>query len=210
MYATLGDLRDEGVTEAMASDARATELLKEASQAIDRHTGWFFEPRSLTLQLDGRGTPSLEPPVPPIALTRLTVLGRHVSVSPQDVVLIGAPVAWRLDAPRLTRTQGRRFPKGAGTVEVEGIWGYTEVDATTPYGRTPLEIRRACLLMALRWWAPLADDDATARHRWRIIEERTRDQSYRLDRMSAGTLTGDPDIDHILERYRRPMGLGAA
>ena len=47
------DLRAEGVTAAEASDARLELLLAEASRLIDRVTGWFFEPRLLTLRLRG-------------------------------------------------------------------------------------------------------------------------------------------------------------
>ena len=52
-----------------------------------------------------------------------------------------------------------------------------------------------------------------ARSRWRIIEERTRDQSYRLDPARAATaarLTGDPEIDALLALYVRPTPFGAA
>ena len=64
----------------------------------------------------------------------------------------------------------------------------------------------------LRWLYPLADEDAfDTRNRWRILEERTRDQSYKLDRPGEGLgLTGDPEVDTILPRYRRPAPLGAA
>jgi hypothetical protein len=211
VYASVADLRDEGVSVAQASDARLVALIDEASRAIDSFTGWFFEPRTLTLRLDGRGTPSIEPPVPPIELSALSVGGSAVSVAPEDLVIVGAPVQPGFDAPRITRTRRRVFPKGTGNIQAAGIWGYTENDGT-PHGRTPLEIRRACMLLVLRWLSPLAEGDTEARSRWRIIEERTRDQSYKLDRVSGGgsTFTGDPDIDGIVARYRRPPGLGAA
>ena len=55
------------------------------------------------------------------------------------------------------------------------------------------------------------DAAGEARNRWRILEERTRDQSYKLDRVSrSGVLTGDPEVDEILLRYRRPAPMGAA
>ena len=97
-------------------------------------------------------------------------------------------------------------------MEVEGLWGYTEDDGSET-GRTPVEIRRACMMLVLRGLPLLGDVDAAgdARSRWRIIEERTRDQSYKLDRETRpAPLTGDPDVDAILGRYRRPPALGAA
>ena len=69
------------------------------------------------------------------------------------------------------------------------------------------------MMLVMRLLPPLADPDATedARNRWRVIEERTRDQSYKLDRPgSGGGPTGDPELDAILLRYRRPAPMGAA
>jgi len=104
------------------------------------------------------------------------------------------------------------FPKGRGNVIAEGRWGYTEDDGT-PDGRTPLAVKRACILLVLRGLHPLADDAAfEARSRWRIIEERTRDQSYRLDPNRDGglALTGDPEVDALLTPYVRTSPVGAA
>ncbi|MCK9521469.1 MAG: hypothetical protein M0R76_00290 [Proteobacteria bacterium] len=136
----------------------------------------------------------------------------ELSIAPDDLVVVGSPVAAGFDAPRLSLTRGRVFPKGTANVTAEGLWGYTEPDGTSE-GCTPLEIRRACMLLALRSLPLLADDDSSgeARSRWRIIEERTRDQSYKLDPDSReAPLSGDPEVDAILARYRRPPGLGAA
>ena len=212
MYATVQDLRDEGVTAAQASDDRLTALIDEASGFIDRVTGWFFEPRALVYRLDGRGAINIDPPAPPIRVDRLRVENSELSVDSDDLIVVGAPVELGLNCPRIILRHGRVFPRGQGNVEIEGLWGYTEPDGTTE-GRVPLAIRRACMLLVLRWMGPLADEDTSgdARNRWRIIEERTRDQSYKLDRLQqSGAFTGDPEIDGILGRYQRPLGLGAA
>jgi len=212
MYASVADLRAEGVTAAEASDERLLSLLDEATSVIDRVAGWFFEPRPATLRLDGRGAHALELPVPPIRVDRLVVSGAEVSLAFEDLVVEGAPIQPGFIGPRLALTRCRRFPRGEGNVVVEGLWGFTEPDGT-PEGRTPPSIRRACLLLVLRNLAPLADDAAfEARSRWRIIEEKTRDQSYKLDRAAASsaTLTGDPEVDALLEPYVRPSPIGAA
>lgn len=211
MYATVGDLRAEGVTVAMAADDRLASLIEEAGRTIDRITGWFFEPRARTLALDGRGHPTIEPPVPPIRLDRLAVGDTDLSLSPDDLVVVGSPVNPGFDAPRLTLRRCRCFPRGRGNVTAEGLWGFTEPDGTAE-GCTPLEIRRACMLLVLRLLHPLAGEaSADARNRWRILEERTRDQSYRLDGVKeTGPFTGDPELDGVLLRYRRPAGMGAA
>ena len=63
--------------------------------------------------------------------------------------------------------------------------------------------------------APLADDASfEARSRWRIIEERTRDQSYKLDSAkqyaASASLTGDPEVDALLVLYVLHAPLGGA
>jgi hypothetical protein len=211
VYASAEDLRAEGVTAAMASDARLLSLLVEACALLDRVTGWFFEPRAKSFQLDGRGTPTLELPTPPLQLDEVRIFGATISMHPDDLVIVGAPVEPGFDAPRLTLRRAV-FPRGVGNVEASGLWGYTEPDGT-PLGRTPLAIRRAAMLLVLRQLPKLTDaDSAAARSAWRLLEERTRDQSYRLAawRDAGVVLTGDPEVDELIARYRRPAGLGAA
>jgi len=210
VYATVAELRAEGVTVAQADDARLLALIDAATAEIDRVTGWFFEPRDATYTLDGRGAATLELPAPPIRLDRLVVDESESSLASTEVVIVGAPVGPGFDGPRLTRRYGR-FPRGRGNVVVEGRFGYTEPDGT-PEGRTPPAIRRACILLVLRWLHPLGDDAAfDARNRWRIVEERTRDQSYKLAAPGASTgVFGDPELDATLLCYRRPAPMGAA
>jgi hypothetical protein len=162
----------------------------------------------MTLLLNGRGSPTIEPPVPPIRIDRLTIAGGEVA--PSDVVVVGAPIKPGFDSPRLTLTGGWSFPCGRGNVVAAGLWGFTEHDGS-PEGGTPLEVRRACMLLVLRLLHPLASEASNeARSRWRVLEERTRDQSYRLDSIKdVGPFTGDAELDRVLLRYRRPAGMGA-
>lgn len=210
-YCTIRDLRDEGVTVEQASDARLRVLIQEASEAIERVTGWFFEPRSLVLRLDGRGAPSLEPTFPPISLSRVTVGFETLSLEPEETIIVGAPVSREFVAPRITRRCGV-FARGYGNVVAIGTWGYTEPNGTRN-GRTPLAIRRACMMLVVRLLPRIADTEAVedARDRWRVVAEATRDQSIRFALPTrVRELTGDPDVDEILVRYQRPMGIGAA
>jgi len=211
MYASVADLRAEGVTPEMASDERLAGALSEATSIIDRVTGWFFEPRPLTLEMDGRGTPSIEPPVPPIRIERLSVGGATFSADEFDFE--GTPAQPWFVAPRLWLRGGMCFPRSLGVVVADGLWGYTEEDGSAT-GRTPFAIRRAAMILAITLVPKLGEGDGgvEVRNRWRIVEESTRDQSYRLAPLNGVVepLTGDPEVDHLIARYRRPVGLGAA
>jgi hypothetical protein len=210
-YCTVADLRAEGVTDAQASDERLRLLIEEASATIDRLTGWFFEPRALVLRLDGRGAASIEPTFPPISLSRITVGFETLSLSPEDLVVVGAPVEPGFVAPRITRVRGI-FARGYGNVVAIGTWGYTEPDGT-PHGRTPLAIRRACILLVMRLSSPAASFDPVedVRARARIRSLRTRDQAVVFaDPPRAGEVTHDSELDELLRLYRRPFGIGAA
>jgi hypothetical protein len=173
VYASLADMRSEGVTPAMASDERLTALLTEASAFVDHVTGWFFEPRTMVLRMDGRGTPSVEPPYPPVRVDELVIGGVAASLADDDIAIRGAPVLPGFDAPRFTLLRGCTFPKGSDNVVASGVWGYTEPDGTA-LGRTPVAIRRAAMLLVMRWLPLLGDAEAAAaKSQWRILEERT-------------------------------------
>jgi hypothetical protein len=211
MYAAVRDMREEGVTEAQASDARLAALLAEASETIDHITGWVFEPQEWTLRLDGTGRPSLVPPVVPIALTELWI--GSTLLRPEEYRVVGAPVMPGFIAPRI-EVMRAIFPYGQGNVLAVGTWGYTEPDGT-PLGRTPWAIRRACMLLVMRLLPKVSDQEALqeTRDRWRLVELRTRDQAVKFgsDRAaSARVQSGDPEVDMLLIRYLRPIQLGAA
>jgi hypothetical protein len=209
-YAAIEGLRAEGFSAEDIPDARAQHVLNEASALIDAVTGQFFEPRPLTLVLEGRGAASLWLPFPIIRVDRVVVDGEIWHTGQSDLVVVGAPVVPGSDGPRITRVLGAWRHRAA--IVVEGLWGYTEHDAT-PLGRTPLAIRRACLLLAARLAPPLANDAAgEARSTWRIIEERTRDQSVKLADPSSRVphLSGDAEVDALLWPYVRRPGMGAA
>jgi hypothetical protein len=210
VYATREDLRAEGVSADQVSDDRVDRALEEATALIDAVTGQFFEPRSHTFVLAGRGAPSVWLPVPILRLDSLAVGGTPWPIGGRDLIVVGAPVMPGTDGPRLTRTHGG-FPRDVPII-AEGLWGYTEADGTS-LGRTPLAIRRACLLLAMRFLPQLATDESVeARAQGRVIEERTRDQSYRLQGPSerVPVLTADAEVDALLWPFLRRPGLGAA
>lgn len=211
-YATLVQARAEGITLQQADDPRLQSLLDDASRFLDDATGWWFSPRALTLRLDGTGDDWLVLPAPPVALTSVTLDGAALLLS--DVVADGTPGTWpdRRSAPQLLRAVGC-WTSGRRNVVVVGSFGYVEADLVSP----PPAVRDACLRLAVRNLARLADAEGQAERRaGEVFRETTDGHSYELAGVLPGAagawrrngLTGDPDVDRTIERYRRPPAGG--
>lgn len=205
-YASVQDLRDEGVTITQLSDERAATLLQRASSHIDAVTGQWFEPRTKTLRFDGTGAELLWLAVPLISLTSCSLAGDPLV--PGDVVIYGAPGTEERRNPKLARVLKNVWTEGPQNVEIVGSWGFVEADLSTPW-----EIREACLRLVIRA-IPLLSAESTAT--MDVKKETTDGHSYeRFDRTSStagawrfGGLTGDPAIDTVLARFRRPIAGG--
>ena len=210
-YCMLQDLRDEGFAPEAVSDARLARIIALASRTIERITGRFFEPRRQRIELDGRGSNDLLLDEPIIAIEKIE-LGSSGPVSGATVYNRHITQGLMLPDDRQNPRIRLGFPCGARNVRVTGIFGYTEPDGS-PTGTTPLLIREACKRLVVREIPLLAETGRRedARQRYRIVQERTREQSYTLDKLAhPGALTGDPDIDDILVQFMRPADLGAA
>jgi len=235
-YCPIQDLRDEGFTIQQASDARLAQLIELASRYIDSVTERFFEPRQQTLELDGRGSPDLLLDEPIIAVEEIEILDQGIGGVPVTGVVDSSSyrvynrhLTQRLakpddrDNPKISFVRngtavrpllgrGFFFPHGTQNIRIKGLFGYTEADGSHT-GRTPLLIRDVCKRLVVRDLPLLSDagQREDAQKRWRLIEEKTRDQSYKLDKLVLrGAFTGDPAIDNVLVQFKRPADLGAA
>lgn len=205
-YTSIARLRAEGVTVAMASDGRLTELIAEASDEIDRITRWWFEPRELTLALNGNGNRILALPAPPIEIESV-----EIGETPAgDWDAQGwAPVATpKRPHPAIVRRGTMTWPNGTGNVQVVGTFGYVEADGDD--GRTPRAIRRAAELMVIRMARPMMAE-AEERFRGRVQSMRTSKQSVSFFANGAGTTAfdDDPEISRILAGFIN-FGMGFA
>ena len=102
------------------------------------------------------------------------------------------------------------WPKGQENVRIYGWFGYTEPDGSL-MGKTPELIQQATKMLVFRYLnhmgTQLRDDDMK---RSRILEERTKDQSYSLAKFPTfAGYSGDPEIDGILRNFSRPPMFGA-
>lgn len=206
-YTSVERLRAEGVTEALASDARLADLIEEASREIDRVCRWWFEPRSRTLTFSGPGHDTIRLPAPVISISSVKIGG--VAVASGWAAQGLAPVEdARKPRPELLRTTGAPWVEGIRNIEVVGVFGFTEADGTAQ-GRTPHAIRRACELMVLRAARPHAAE-AEERTRGRVASMRTNRQGISFAPLRAGetAFDSDPEISRILAAYRSPARAG--
>ena len=210
-YCMLQDLRDEGFAPDAVSDTRLVRIIALASRTIERITGRFFEPRRQRIELDGLGSSELLLDEPIIAVEKIEI-GGGGPVSGATIYNRHITQGLMLPDDRQNPRIHLGFPCGARNVRVTGLFGYTEPDGS-PTGTTPLLIREACKRLVVREIPLLSDTGRRedARQRFRILQEKTREQSYTLDKLAhPGALTGDPDIDDILALFMRPADLGAA
>lgn len=154
MYASVQELRDEGVTLSQASDDQLLARIARCTALIDRWTGRWFEPRAKTLLLDGSGGAILQLGPPIISISELKLLGQGsliITTSNEVVTLDEIRIYNRHLTAGLTDPDDRNdpkiqwlgferarrmpeiasisyFPKGVQNVQVTGVFGYTDPD----------------------------------------------------------------------------------
>ncbi len=233
-YVIIADIRAEGVEADTASDGKITGLITLCSQLVERVTRQFFEPRTLTVRLDGDGSNTLHLPLPVISVTSLKINNATYAAEPASyrvyngrspptddrknpkIVLID-----NSDGSIFTRTfhdGGGRFAAGNQNQEVIGSFGYTESD-----GSTPAAIKRAVTKMVIEritnppYTSP-GDITATAPTvAGVIIEEETDGHrvKYGANTTSPASarragivgISQDPEVQDILKMYRAPMAV---
>lgn len=231
LYTTIAEMRARGVTTTLADDDTLLASIELNSRMIDHFTGQWFYAREMELHLDGRGTFTLHLDIPIVEVTRvaidywaddssttdinlddLEIYDRHVRLGmlkPDDRQC--PKIVLRQASNTMKRVQpgwGGVFPKGQQNVLIAGTFGYTEPD-----GSTPLLIREACRRMVKRDLLAIASSGSGGPS-GPVKREKTREQEveYADANKSAlqGVYTGDPAIDMILVRFRRPFAVGSA
>lgn len=226
-YCTVAELRDEGVSDP-PTDAALERRIALGTALIDKWTGRWFEPRTLTILADGTGAAALLLGQPIISISSVR-LSASDTIDLEQVRIYNRHLSGFLDPddrenPRIEwlALDHGSWPRGRHNLEIEGIFGYTDPDVggvAAATGVTPPLIKHACMLMVLRNLAPLADTDAREEslRAGRVTSLRTRDQSISYAGPGAaggstrllGAFSGDPEIDSIIAAYCRPPALGA-
>jgi len=226
-YVSTQDMRDEGVTEAQASDSKLLALIQQWEQFVEANTGQWFYPRDMTLELDGSGSYLLQLQVPIIRVDSLYINTTEQSVTPLDS---GTYIVYNRRYPddrtnpriKIKSTVGSAvesffqvgggnftsliFKRGERNQQVVGTFGYTEDDGTAP-----LLIRYAVKKLVSLNLQPLGVGGASMLAG--PVTKETADKhsiSYSEKMLPSGfSLSGDPEIDRILRQYRRPLVINA-
>ena len=201
-YCTVQDIRDEGITNEQAADARLTLLIDLATAYIDGITRQWFEPRAIAITVDGTGGQTIFLPIFAIEVTTVTVDGQAVT----DFKVYNRFFPDDRRNPKIYRDAG--WPEGRQNVSIQGTWGF--VDKIGTQYTTPAMIKQVAKRLVIRELPLLGDAEGQEeRKRARIVSESTDGHSYTLERLAATLdLTGDPDIDGVLALFRAPIAIG--
>lgn len=221
-YITVADVRAEGLTNTTKyPDALINQRIQYNTKLIERYTGQFFEARKLIIDYDGHGSYELPVEVPIVNIDEVTLLDREFPVTRvftfelDDITVFNRHITQGLTEPddRVNPKIGNVwFPRGRQNVRLEGTFGYTERD-----GSTPPEIVRALILMVLRDKELLASPRRNASLLQglggQVKSESTDGHSYSLavPTPAAGRtpyFTGNEEIDHLLHPFVRPPAMG--
>jgi hypothetical protein len=226
-YATVADARAEGVPVSIV-DATIQTQLDRWSKFIDEATHQWFEPRTLSLLLDGNDSRTLFLPVPIISLTSLFMNANFTTaVSPALYAVYSSQTALRDDRrnPMIKLAQsglgvfdaadfrmGSMFVAGAQNQQLNGSFGFVEADGTTP-----ALIKRAVLKLSIKeliagggkLWNQVSNGPFT---QGTVTSETTDGHSitynaFQYKPIAAGLngITNDAEVDNIIVMYRSPL-----
>jgi hypothetical protein len=202
-YCTVQDIRDLGITAAMADDTKVLNNIRLAQSFIDRACRQWFVPKILTIKFDGTDISRTYPD--DRRNPRIKLVGPNEY---RDIFV--APVTWGI---RLI------FRKGRQNQEVKGTFGFVEEDGSTP----DLIKHATCKLAIEKLSKPLFVPPGTTNPvpapppvLGPLIEEVTDDHKRKygqpggpVGKQPAGLtgITDDQEILDIIKLYKAPIGI---
>jgi hypothetical protein len=235
------------------SYAQAVRALRLANRFIERVTQRVFYPFYAAHDLDGRGGSKLQFSHVVCGVTAVEYTNSSFNIIDRpayenEIRVYNRHLRQQLsnpddrDDPRLefltdrdwygdsNFSHGRlfahaRFYESNQNVKVHGMWGYTNYDGDSPFGRTPEEITEVAMRYAARniqsLWTQLGGPGNQVNSAGPVLEERTDMQTVVYSEAGieasasgatayTGIWTGDPAIDNVLLQYKAPMKIGTA
>jgi len=241
-YCSVADIRAEGFANPPYSDARVQSAIDYSTLLIDRICGQRFDAYSGWVKLDVKKPyreHHLDVPIcclwqihdseGLVDIANVVVYNRHLTQGLENPDDRRNPmIAWgeerQIGVPESIASG--YFNQGMQTLKVWGVFGFTEIGADDQvgetadgsqvplsYGSTPVDIKYACMMLAVGRLATLASGGDESSINSRVISESTRDQSYSLQALpteeASYGMTGNQQVDSILMRYQAPMRIGA-
>lgn len=197
-YCTVAEIRTRGGFSATEPSDDAIELaIARAVSHIDKVTRQFFESRSLTVTLSGEGRADLKLPVPPIAITSVTVSVNNQDEEDDDLIdsdyyKVVMPTFPDGRMNPILRYLDGVWPDGA-EITIVGTWGYVDDPSSTP--TTPEDIHEACILRTL---IELDEDPDPSGG---VISESIKDYSYEISESQAAGRSTTMKIVNYLQPY---------
>lgn len=222
-YVTIQDIRDEGVTLAVKSDALVTDAIEDAERDIEGWCNrWFYRRTGITLTFDGGNkyyviVPEIAQefllPVPILSLTGITIDASTRTLA--NFIIpnhIGPPVDDRWN-PRIISILCEFPLQGIQNIALTGDFGF--VEDTTVY-KTPRKIKLATKLLVIKHYLGIKlitdiERDLELREGY-LIEEEIPGHRIKLDDSyfkDINKYTGDPEIDGIIYEYSHKKFFGA-
>lgn len=201
-------------------------------QALERATRQWFEERDAVVRVDGSNSDTLNFAVPIISVNEMRINDETVALDTDFYEVYNNRTQWPDDRknPRICLRRGRdgdiftrgtygcaKFLKGRRNQYIDGSWGYTEED-----GSTPALIQRALALLVIEKLTtpslPPAGGGGVppAVPSGLLIEEETDDHRMKWEPAGGSTrarpagllgLTTNPEVLRIITMYKAPIGL---
>lgn len=209
-YITPTDLYlDENLDNTEYDSTHVAMRIEFAQQTIERVTGKFFEPVTMTLNLDGSGEEELLLPMPLRTFTQIRYRDDDNSFTELNKSNFhNYNQYFDRDYPRLAiidtldsleiSTDLFSFPVGSGNIEITGEWAYLDRD-----GNTPADIKMACKILTMDFINRAGDytmrEDLERRN---LAEEEVDGHRWEShEKISGGKFTGNKEVDQILAHY---------
>jgi hypothetical protein len=212
-------------------DAEVEAAILVWQDALDRTTRQWFDERAAVVKLDGTDSDALHFGVPIITCNSLTINDQDEVLDTDFYEVYNNRTGYPDDRrnPRIKLKRGRngsiftgvvtssRFYKGRRNQTIDGTWGYTEAD-----GSTPELIKRGLALLVIEKLTdpaiapPGGNPVAPVVPTGLLTEEETDDHRKRWDTAGGATrarkpgllgLTNNPEVLRIIELYKSPIGV---
>lgn len=191
-YCTSAEVRAEWTDSSAYGDARIISTIQECSQFIENATGRIFGSTANT--------------------KRFQTTGQNIYDLGEEIVSITSIKYYDYDDNELDEIESNEFRVFGSLIKIqegyEPIEGYymlvTGNFGTQLESAVPREIRKACLKLVKRELPLIGDDNASDdKLKSRIVSERLGDYSVTYEKTDIPIITGDQDVDRIIQMYSR-------